>query len=31
MRRIVRIGEIVIPGHDLPFSLLERKYVNLAN
>jgi N-acyl homoserine lactone hydrolase len=29
MARIVRIADIVIPGHDMPFSLHERKYVKL--
>jgi N-acyl homoserine lactone hydrolase len=29
MTRIVRIADIVIPGHDMPFSLLKRKYVKL--
>jgi glyoxylase-like metal-dependent hydrolase (beta-lactamase superfamily II) len=29
MERILGIADIVIPGHDMPFSLRERKYVKL--
>lgn len=29
MARIIGIASIVIPGHDLPFSVSERKYVEL--
>jgi N-acyl homoserine lactone hydrolase len=29
MSRIISIAEIVIPGHDRPFSVLERRYIQL--
>lgn len=29
MARIIGIANIVVPGHDLPFSISERKYVEL--
>lgn len=31
MARIVSIADAVIPGHDLPFSISERKYIKLLD